>query len=228
MRPALHTGFTLIELLIVISLITTLAAILFPVFSQVREDARRSACASNLHQIGVAITLYSQDSDDRYPIGVDSVDHGSYLWEPAPEQLASLPTLPLLRDVVHPYLKSHEVWHCPSDSGSKRIILYDSTGGDFDVKLNPTAYNRLGTSYMYRLQLGMDGILLPGDCSIGDPPNVEYMGPAFSAVLVDAAPTWHGDASSLDSEKYNVLYADGHVHIGNGTDFIRAWLCDPQ
>ncbi len=228
MRRTRRRGFTLIELLVVISLIAILAAILFPVFSQVRESARRTSCASNLHQIGVAVTLYAQDSDERYPIGVDSADHGSYLWEPAPEQLAALPTLPLLRDILNPYLKSHDVWRCPSDFGNQSLILYDATGGDFDVDLNPTAYERLGTSYVYRLQLGMDGINFPGDCTIGDPPNVELLGPASSAVLADAAPIWHGEASSLATHRVNILYADGHVHIGKGTDFLRAWLCDPQ
>ncbi len=212
----------------VISLIAILAAILFPVFAQVRESARRTACASNLHQIGVAVALYSQDSDGRYPIGVDSSDHGSYLWEPTPDQQAMLPTTPLLRDILNPYLKSHDVWHCPSDYGNQSLTLYDATGGDFDVDLNPTAYERLGTSYVYRLQLGMEGVDFPGDCTIGDPPNVEPLGPASSAVLADASPTWHGEASSLDTHRINILYADGHVHVGNGNDFLRAWLCDPQ
>src|SRR5262249_17472855 len=57
-------GFTLIELLVVIAIIAILAAILFPVFSQVREGGRKTACLSNIHQIGLAIQMYSQDYDD--------------------------------------------------------------------------------------------------------------------------------------------------------------------
>ena len=41
-------GFTLIELLVVIAIIAILAAILFPVFAQVRENSRRASCQSNL------------------------------------------------------------------------------------------------------------------------------------------------------------------------------------
>lgn len=218
----------LIELLMVISLIAILAALLFPVFVQVRESARRTSCDSNLHQIGVAVTLYAQDSDERYPIGVDSADHGSYLWQPSPDEAAMLPTIPLLRDILNPYLESHNVWRCPSDFGSHTLAEYNAAGDDFDVDLTPTAYERLGTSYVYRLQLGMDGINFPGDCSIGDPPNTQLLGSSSSGVLADAAPNWHGEATSLETQKINVLYADGHVRAGDGAKFLQSWLCDPQ
>ena len=62
-----QSGFTLIELLIVIAIIAILAAILFPVFARARENARRSSCASNMKQIGLAIMQYTQDYDERMP-----------------------------------------------------------------------------------------------------------------------------------------------------------------
>ncbi len=61
-------GFTLIELLVVIAIIAILAAILFPVFQQVRENARQTNCISDEKQLGLAILQYNQDADEKYPM----------------------------------------------------------------------------------------------------------------------------------------------------------------
>ena len=53
------TGFTLIELLVVIAIIAILAAILFPVFAQARENARQATCLSDMKQIGTATMMYA-------------------------------------------------------------------------------------------------------------------------------------------------------------------------
>lgn len=68
-RASRSEGFTLIELLVVIAIMSLLMGILVPALSQVRQQARRAACASNLRQTGVAIHLYAQDSDDSIPFG---------------------------------------------------------------------------------------------------------------------------------------------------------------
>ncbi len=67
-------GSTLVELLVVIAIVAILAAILFPVFQAVRENARRTACLSNMKQIGLAAAIYIQDQDGRYPQSKQSSD----------------------------------------------------------------------------------------------------------------------------------------------------------
>jgi len=62
-------GFTLIELLVVIAIIAVLAAILFPVFAQAREAARKTTCLSNEKQLGMGVMMYVQDYDEQFPNG---------------------------------------------------------------------------------------------------------------------------------------------------------------
>jgi len=60
-------GFTLIELLIVIAIISTLAAILFPVFSQAKASSETAVCLSNMRQLATAFSIYINDFDGIYP-----------------------------------------------------------------------------------------------------------------------------------------------------------------
>lgn len=61
-----NKAFTLIELLVVIAIIAILAAILFPVFAQAKEAAKKTQCLSNTKQIGLGALMYSGDSDDAF------------------------------------------------------------------------------------------------------------------------------------------------------------------
>ncbi len=73
-------AFTLIELLVVIAILAILAAILFPVFQKVRENARRTACSSNLKQLGLAWVLYANDSDEM-ACPSDNVGNANDAWD---------------------------------------------------------------------------------------------------------------------------------------------------
>src|SRR5215216_6698434 len=66
-RRAFTQGFTLIELLVVIAIIALLAAILFPVFSRARENARKTSCLNNVRSLSVAFIAYTQDYDEMLP-----------------------------------------------------------------------------------------------------------------------------------------------------------------
>ena len=100
----LRAGFTLIELLVVIAIIAILAAILFPAFARARENARRTSCLSNTKQLGLGALQYCQDYDEKLPPGRDSSggDTGTK-WA----------------QVIQPYVKSEQLFFCPSDSAHR-------------------------------------------------------------------------------------------------------------
>lgn len=79
-----RAAFTLVQILIVIAILVSLAALLFPVFSRVREKGRQMACQQNLRQIHLGVQLYVQDQDGHFPrLGTWDSDLASYIKDPA-------------------------------------------------------------------------------------------------------------------------------------------------
>lgn len=111
-------GFTLIELLVVIAIIALLAAILFPVFARARENARRTACQSNMKQIGMAIAQYNQDFDERMPSGRMEEGYSGTLLYIGPNW----------QNMLYPYVKNYQMFRCPSNLNSKKAMGMDSSG----------------------------------------------------------------------------------------------------
>ncbi len=106
-----RSGFTLIELLVVIAIIAILAAILFPVFAQAREQARKTVCLSNLKQLSLGTLMYVQDYDESFPLSFTPVvtsDAATFAWNgPTVKSTAAW------QNVVQPYIKSYQLMICP-------------------------------------------------------------------------------------------------------------------
>ncbi|MFN3650834.1 MAG: DUF1559 domain-containing protein [Armatimonadota bacterium] len=208
-------GFTLIELLVVIAIIAILAAILFPVFAQAREKARQASSQSNVRQLGLAIKMYTQDYDERYPFGGWMPNNiGTWEWQ----------------NTVAPYVKNKGIFRCPS-----------STDLDEDPN-NPQAWawNRNPVSYLYNNMLARDRFPLneaavnaPADCVMlmdghqdwGGREGVDWMGRpntqwlmedttwGMSGSLITGWLSWQGFTWGLPRHNggANVCFVDGHV-----------------
>jgi len=189
---ARKSAFTLIELLVVIAIIAILAAILFPVFARARENARRASCMNNLKQIGLGMMMYVQDYDEKYPIASyhESSDLLSY-----PSGAISTANW-IVR--MYPYVKSVQVFNCPSSSGTpwkggtdaSTTVSYGANIRILPADIPPTA--------LASIEKPSETLLLAD--STGTNPYVIYETYIASRYMIDR----HLDGA-------NIVYADGHV-----------------
>jgi general secretion pathway protein G len=216
-----RAAFTLIELLVVIAIIAILAAIIFPVFSRAKKAAKQTNCVSNLSQVGKAIGLYMTEYDDKWPFGVDPADKFTpQIWSQFPEFQALIPYIPLMHELLDPYVRAPNVWECPSDKGQEvddvSFELIDSM---------PRSFERFGSSYYYRTELT---VLQYTSTNLPDITKIN--------VYFDGSGAWHGDADILRENdtfkemfekmgkyRYNVLFGDLHVKNISNAQYRTAW-----
>jgi len=201
-------GFTLIELLVVIGILGVLAGLIFPVFFAAREKGRATRCIANLRQLGMALLMYGQDYDDFFPYAVDPADrYAPQIWAPFPQYQAQIPFMAMLNDALDPYVRSRNLWECPSDTG------YDVLE-DFNIPLNgrPTSFQAFGMSYFYRTELAFT------HARIGSLRN-----PSAINVFMDADGGWHG-SRILHRRRYHILYADNRVKSVSYDQKQEAWF----
>ena len=189
-------GFTLIELLVVIAIIAILAAILFPVFAKAREKARTASCASNLKQIAIGITQYAQDYDETLP--------NAYVGAPylVATQGCNWAT------GIQPYLKSIQVFRCPSDStGPANSYVYNNWG------LNQRALAAVDQPAQMILVMdgqatGLDANSTPTNAATGYGLNVDctLWENGWRVCAQDRKLPRH-------MEQNNIAFVDGHVKI---------------
>ncbi len=188
-------GFTLIELLVVITIIGLLMALLMPVLQDARSQSKRAVCASHLHQLGVAMRSYLNESNDRLP-------YASLMPSMGPMPLET--NVPIyIADVLIDHLSGDDqVFQCPND---------EPGGVRPDPNNGLSYFESERSSYEYRTRPRLAGATIQEVASRYE----RFTGKAVSdneIWLMRDYDNFHGEGGTPGARRY--LYVDGHV-----TDF---------
>ena len=164
MPPRSRAGVTFMEVVIALAIIAFVAAVLFPVFQKVRERPHNS-CQSDMKQLGLAMTQYTQDADENFPAGANTAGNG---WA----------------GELYPFVKSTSVYHCPDDAAEGKFISYAENRNlvkQNSAKLtNPTAtvvlyeFTTLNCDPSTAETVSATGLSAPQDSKRHDSPSFPY------------------------------------------------------
>jgi len=217
-------GFTLIELLVVIAIISVLAAILFPVFARARESARRASCMSNVKQIALGIMQYTQDYDEHYPRWVNA---GTTECTDTSLPCAQFSVNPgndyngtnfggnghhlTWMDFVYPYVKSTQVFVCPSAKYNDVNPSYGYSSALSRGKLG-YKFNADGNTANANIPLSMADVVRPSEIFMLLDANNQYslyIDSRSMYQIINSATQRISMIPHLDGT--NIAFADGHV-----------------
>jgi prepilin-type processing-associated H-X9-DG protein len=162
------------------------------VFARARENARRASCQSNLKQIGLGIMQYTQDYDERYLSAFGTgAGQNNTAWT----------------TTIQPYLKSTQIFMCPSGPQTVAPSSPNGTDGMWQVATPTWTANAQG-HYAYNsnfMDLSQAEVKTPAETAL-----------SFDCMRIDASAILPTPPDAiLDASRHfdgiNVLYADGHV-----------------
>jgi len=218
-------AFTLIELLVVIAIIAILAAMLLPSLSKARLKAQGVGCLSNLRQLQVAWTMYSDDHSDKLPPNDDNSKKTGWVggWLKDNLDAINVALLRPPRGLLFPYNPALRIYKCPADRsfvsfGSVRlprvrsISMNGCMNGDswYTAIINPNFFTYRKYSEIQRPKPSGAFVFLdehPDDIDDG-----------YFLVFLDRKGLWGNAPANYHSGACGFSFADGHAEIKKWRD----------
>ena len=199
-------GFTLLELLVVVTAIAIAAGLMLPLFGRAATRGRGAVCKSNVKQLGLAISMYSNDYGGFYPTYGLGRDVGT-------QDVRGLGSLCLLYDQ---YITAKKIYKCPHTRDDPCNL---AVGMNIDRKVGLITARPAGCSYAYDSQKAGWGRLRPRVGTVAWIPIAADKPDPKNRLGISCT---HGNTGQ------NVLYFDGHVEWANtpnvGLDGDHIWL----
>lgn len=238
----LRRAFTLIELLTVIAIIGITAALLSPVFLQVRKKSYEAVCASNLRQIGAAIAMYRDDFDSvlvpKYNCKVTDPFYPDHCIRPRRNSNAQMeagtiewlptPDAPLYVEyLLKPFIKNNTIFACPARTtgedgktqGRYTLNSWDSKFGQGNPETGPQGQPETNIAEQSKTILVMEHTNAASECQGGQiGATGDYIAPS------------PGHWDTQHSDGFNALYCDNHVKrlrpakLGELETICRNWF----
>jgi prepilin-type N-terminal cleavage/methylation domain-containing protein/prepilin-type processing-associated H-X9-DG protein len=214
-----HRAFTLIELLVVIAIIAILAALLLPSLSRAKTAALSTRCKSNLHQVGLALSMYRMDHRV-FPHTVDANTTNTWFTAIMPDlarstNILKCPTFkgewPLEQSIVWTFGNAY----MRGPSGPDKVVGVSYGYNGFGIgSVNKTLWYE---------NLGLGFVVSPGQ-QVDQVPEGRVVAPSDMIAIADSMPqpgylqyySFLLSISSIPSKERhnggaNILFTDGHA-----------------
>lgn len=204
-------GFTLIELLVVVSIIALLVSILLPALGKARDQAKRTVCAAQMHQLGLAVVYYTESHNGKYPYG------NLYNFPFATYDAAALNTKKVehVGNALRHYVDNDiRLFYCPASPLLKDPHYQTKVEDQREFIVGGSGYTHLGYQYFGNYVTAENGMLIyltveeraAYDAKTLYPQNVHAKRSILFADIVGNHPS-----TNINHPYPNALYTDGSV-----------------